>query len=39
MYTQDQSHTLDAFRKETKLKDTLRKESARDVFPELHSIL
>jgi pyruvate-formate lyase-activating enzyme len=39
MYTQDQSHTLDDFRKETELKDNLRKESARDVFPELHSIL
>jgi hypothetical protein len=39
MYTQDQSHTLDNFRKETELKDNLRKESARDVFPELHSIL
>lgn len=39
MYTQDQSHTLDKFRKETKLKDNLRKESARDLFPELHSIL
>jgi len=39
MYTSDQSDTLDAFRKETELKDNLRKESARDLFPELHSIL
>jgi MoaA/NifB/PqqE/SkfB family radical SAM enzyme len=39
MYTQDQSHTLDNFRKDTELKDNLRKESAKDIFPELHSIL
>ena len=39
MYTSDQSHTLDAFRNDTKLKDNLRKESARELFPELHSIL
>jgi len=39
MNTQDQSHTLDNFRKDTELKDNLRKESARDLFPELHSIL
>jgi MoaA/NifB/PqqE/SkfB family radical SAM enzyme len=39
MHTQDQSHTLDNFRKDTELKDNLRKESAKDIFPELHSIL
>jgi hypothetical protein len=39
MYTQDQSNTLDNFRKDTELKDQLRKESAKDVFPELQSIL
>lgn len=39
MYTQDQSNTLDNFRKDTELKDQLRKESAKDVFPELKSIL
>ena len=39
MFTQDQSHTLNDFRKDTKLKDELRKESAKDLFPELQSIL
>ena len=39
MYTQDQSNTLNNFRKDTELKDQLRKESAKDVFPELQSIL
>jgi len=39
MFTQDQSHTLNDFRKDTKLKDELRKESAKDLFLELQSIL
>ena len=39
IYTVDQTHTLDNFRKETTLKDNLRSESARELFPELHSIL
>ena len=39
IYTVDQTHTLDNFRKETTLKDNLRSESARELFPEQHSIL
>lgn len=39
MFTQDQSHTLENFRKDTDLKDKLRKETTKNIFPELHSIL
>ena len=39
MYTTDQSHVISKFKTECDTKDMLRKESIKDLFPELRSIL